>query len=346
MAVQLPTSHLPPVEPRKICVLGAGSFGTSMAFTCERNGHETLLYARDAEQVARINAERRNPKALSDFELPENLRATTDVREAITGAAVVIHALPAQKTPQILEGLKDILNPEVPLCITSKGLYLPTKQLLGEAISEALGRPQSLAYLSGPSFAKEIMQGQPTAVVVASEDMATAELVQRLMSSLAFRVYTTTDVVGVQLGGALKNPLAIGAGMIEGRGMGINPMAAYVTKAQLELQLLCQKLGGQPDTISGLAGVGDLMLTAFGDLSRNRTTGKRLAKGETLESILKDMTVEGVPTAAVAIHYADKHQLDVPIFRAVAGILEGTLPIEHAHVYLMGRPLRAEKEVS
>lgn len=338
-------SHLPEVQSHKMCVLGAGSFGTAMAVICARNGHDTVIYARDAAQVEAINTTHTNPRALQDFELPQTVTATTDFAAAVENAAVIIHALPAQKTPDFLKAHAAAIPAGTPVCITSKGLYLPTKQLLGDAIVEEMGRSQCLAYLSGPSFAKEILQNQPTAVVVACEDLAVAEQIQRLMSSLFFRVYTTDDVVGVQLGGALKNPLAIGAGMIEGRGLGINTMAAYVTKAQLELQLLCQKMGGRADTISGLAGVGDLMLTAFGSLSRNRTTGVRLASGEALEDILKDMTVEGVPTASVAQHYADKFGLEVPLFRAVAAILDGTLPLDQAHVALMGRPLRSEAEV-
>eukprot|EP00636_Phaeomonas_parva_P015372 CAMPEP_0118855076 /NCGR_PEP_ID=MMETSP1163-20130328/3033_1 /TAXON_ID=124430 /ORGANISM="Phaeomonas parva, Strain CCMP2877" /LENGTH=347 /DNA_ID=CAMNT_0006787903 /DNA_START=249 /DNA_END=1292 /DNA_ORIENTATION=+ len=340
-----PTNHLPEVESANIAVLGGGAFGTAMAIIAARNGHAVTVYARDTAQAAAINETHRNPKALSDYELPESIRATSSVAEACAGAAVIIHALPAQKTPDFLAANKDAIPADVPVCITSKGLYLPTKALLGDAIAEAMGRDQCVAYLSGPSFAKEMMTQQPTAVVVACTELDKAERIQRLLSSLWFRVYSTTDVVGVQLGGALKNPLAIGAGMIEGRGLGINTMAAYVTKAQLELQKLTIAMGGEPATVSGLSGVGDLMLTAFGSLSRNRTTGVRLAKGDRLEDICKEMTVEGVPTAAVAVHFADQHGLELPLFRAVAGILDGTLPIEHAHVALMGRPLRDERNV-
>ena len=153
---------------------------------------------------------------------------------------------------------------------------------------------------------------------MACADLPMAEKIQCMLSTLFFRVYTTTDVVGVQLGGALKNPLAIGAGMIEGRGLGINTMAAYVTKAQLELQKLATAMGGDAATISGLSGVGDLMLTAFGSLSRNRTTGVRLAKGDKLEDILQEMTVEGVPTAAVAVCYADQCDLELPASRVIS----------------------------
>ena len=297
------------------------------------------------EQAASITSSHRNPRALSEFELPESLRATTDLAEAIRGSDLIIHGLPAQGTPSFLAEHRALIPADIPVCITSKGLYLPTKQLLGDAICDAMERRQCLAYLSGPSFAKELMMMQPTAVVVACSDLVMAEKIQLMLSTLFFRVYTTTDVVGVQLGGALKNPLAIGAGMIEGKGFGINTMAAYVTKAQLELQKLATAMGGDAATISGLSGVGDLVLTAFGSLSRNRSTGVRLAKGDKLKDILEVMTVEGVPTAAVAVHYADQCKLELPLFRAVAAILDGSMPIEHAHVALMGRPLRQEQAV-
>jgi len=187
------------------------------------------------------------------------------------------------------------------------------------------------------------MRAFPTAVVVASRLLYHAVSIQRWFSSLTFRVYTTQDVVGVQLGGALKNPLAVGAGMIEGMGMGINTMAAYVTRSSLELQTLCVAMGGQAQTISGLAGVGDLMLTAFGSLSRNRRCGTRLVQGEKLEDILQTMTVEGVPTAAVAVHYAHMCGLELPLFSTVHGILEGQVDPKDAQQMLMGRPLGTER---
>ena len=173
------------------------------------------------------------------------------------------------------------------------------------------------SFLSGPSFAVEIMQNMPTAVVVAARLLYHAVTIQRALSSLTFRIYSSQDLVGVQLGGALKNPLAVGAGMIEGAGFGINTLAAYVTRSSNELRSLCMAMGGDPDTITGLSGVGDLMLTAFGSLSRNRTLGQRLMKGEKLEDLLKENTVEGVPTAEVAVIYSKKCGLDTPIFDAI-----------------------------
>jgi glycerol-3-phosphate dehydrogenase (NAD+) len=227
---------------------------------------------------------------------------------------------------------------------SAKGLYLAEECLLSVAVERALGsREQPYAALSGPSFAKEIAKGMPSAVVVASKFLYHAVAVSRIMSSLIFRVYTSQDLIGVQLGGALKNPLAIGAGMVEGRNLGINTMAFYITRSQLELMLLCRAMGGDPETISGLSGVGDLILTCFGEQSRNRTCGMRIANGEKLSEITRNTTVEGVPTAKVACKFIDACGLDLPIFKTVAGILEEKLTLAEAQVHLMGRPVGGEK---
>ena len=291
--------------------------------------------------VNSINEEHVNPEYLSDFTLSELITATTDLQHALETCDLLVLAIPTQLVPGWLAEHKEELRPDLLVCNTAKGLYLKDKMLLSEAVQRALGREQPYALLSGPSFAQDIMEGSPTAVVIASKYLYNAVLIQRMLSSLIFRIYTSQDLIGVELGGALKNPLAIGAGMIEGMGLGINTMAAYVTMSCNELQMLCKAMGGEPQTISGLAGVGDLMLTAFGEQSRNRRLGKRLTKGESLAEITAHMTVEGVPTASVAIHFADKCGLELPIFRTVAAILEGEMKIEDAHIHLMGRPLRA-----
>lgn len=209
-------------------------------------------------------------------------------------------------------------------------------------MAEAFGRKQRLCFLSGPSFAKQILDGHPTAVVVASHLLADAVFVQFTLSNLLFRVYASQDTIGVELGGALKNPLALGAGLIEGRGYGINTMAAYVTRAARELSILSIAHGGRPETISGLAGVGDLMLTAFGDLSRNRNCGLRLAKGEKLEAILSQATVEGVPTAQVAVEFAARCNLYLPLFKMINDIITGNVEVDKALELLMSRPLGPE----
>ena len=205
-------ANLPSVLPNsvKIGVLGAGSFGTAMATCAARQGHTVFLYARDENQVKIMNTTRKNPKHLSDFELLPNITATSSVREAVSGCTVILHCLPAQTTPAFLAQYASVIPEDAILCSTSKGLFLETKQLLSVPILKALGRDQPLAFLSGPSFAIELMQKMPTCVVVASKYLYHAVTIQRLLSSIYFRIYSSQDIVGVQLGGSLKNPLAIG----------------------------------------------------------------------------------------------------------------------------------------
>jgi len=333
-------------EKLRIAVVGSGAFGTAMAHVAAQQGdnqHTVTMYARDSSQAAAINSTRRNPKYLSDYELPRNITATSSVSECIFEADIIMLCLPAQKTPDFLREHRDLISPSSVLCCTAKGLYVPTSQLLADAIRDALERESDkLCFLSGPSFAVEIMKNMPTSVVVASKYLYTAVKVQRALSSKTFRVYSSQDMIGVQLGGALKNPLAIGAGLVEGLGYGINTLAAYVTRSCCELQLICAAMGGNENTISGLSGVGDLMLTAFGSLSRNRKFGIRIANGEKLEDILGDYTVEGVPTATVAVKFADDCGLDVPIFRAVESIITGKAKVEDLSDSLMNLPLRME----
>ena len=330
---------------KRVAVIGAGAFGTAMATVAARAGNDVRLFARKAEVVDYINSKGRNPTYLTNFALPENLRAVGSVQEALADVNLLMLCIPTQMVPNWLAEHRELIDPKLLICNTAKGLYLKDKKLLSEAVNDALGRSQPYALLSGPSFAKEIMQGMPTAVVVASKFLYHAVAVQRMLSTIIFRVYTSQDVVGVELGGALKNPLAIGAGIIEGKGLGINTMAAFVTRSSQELQTLAKAMGGDEMTISGLSGVGDLMLTSFGDLSRNRTCGVRLVKGESMEEICKSSTVEGVPTAAVAVHFADMCSLELPIFRAIAAVLTGHLPIESAEQHIMGRPLTQERQI-
>lgn len=249
-----------------------------MATVAARAGHNVSIYARDEECVSAINATHHNTKCLQEFELPVNIQAVSSLSSALEGTELIILALPAQIVVGWVKENKDLIAPETLICNTAKGLYLQDKVLLSEAVQKALGRDQPYCILSGPSFAKQIMQKMPTAVVVASKLLYHAVYVQRMLSTLYFRVYSSQDTTGVELGGALKNPLAIGAGIIEGSGLGINTMAAYVTRSSLELMELSRAMGGDRNTISGLSGIGDLMLTAFGDLSRNRTLGVRMAK--------------------------------------------------------------------
>ncbi|KAJ8598877.1 hypothetical protein CTAYLR_009970 [Chrysophaeum taylorii] len=323
-----------------VCVIGAGAFGTAMAWLASTNGHPTRVCARDKAQCEVINATQHNPKYLRSARL--EVKATSDAKAALEGAEVVILCLPAQKCVAWIRENRDRVPSDAILCSTAKGLYLETKQLLSEAMAEAFGRPQRLAFLSGPSFAQYIVDGHPTAVVVASRLLADAVAVQRLLSNPRFRVYASQDTIGVELGGALKNVLALGAGMIAGANFGINTLAAYVTRAARELAVLCVAMGGKPETIAGLSGIGDLMLTTFGDLSRNRACGLRLARGERLDDILQSSTVEGVPTAQVAVEFARRCNLDLPLIAAVNDILQAKLTPRQALDAIMTRPLGTE----
>jgi glycerol-3-phosphate dehydrogenase (NAD+) len=222
--------HDPKQKPQKVCVLGGGNFGTAMAFLAASKSHSVRWYCRDATQAATINTTRRNPRYLSDIELPEGLQATANGAEALQGADLVISALPAQATPHFIEKYRGDIPADAIFCCTSKGLYLEEGCFLSEAMLRAFQRPQTLAFLSGPSFARQICERHPTALVCASAKLADAVQVQFALSSKRFRVYASQDTVGVELGGALKNPLAIGAGMIEGAGFGINTLAAFVAR--------------------------------------------------------------------------------------------------------------------
>jgi glycerol-3-phosphate dehydrogenase len=305
------------------------------------------IWARNEETCASITKNRKHPLRFKNFVMPKTIRATSNMVDAVANADLIIHAIPAQHTPAFLRKYRDIIPKEVIFVSTAKGILVETEQLMSEAIVEALGegRNQPLAYLSGPSFAKEMIEGHPMAVVVASTDEAVAITVQSWLSSKAFRIYHTTDVIGVEVGGAIKNPLAIGAGMANGLGYGQSTLAALVTRGCNELMKLSVAMGGRPETLYGLSGVGDLMLTSFSTLSRNRTLGYRMAKeGLTLEEALaaSGEVVEGVATAKVAAKLCIKYNLDLPLFTNLALILEGKITPNEALDSVMSRPLKHE----
>ena len=273
-----------------------------MAYICATNGHDVVLHMRDATQCESINEKHINSKYLSAYPLNPNGNAIRGIctedelqkQFAIPGIVVIL-ALPCQRIPEWIKAHKAMIPEEVLLVSTAKGLYLPTKQLVGHAILDALQRAsQPMCFLSGPSFAEEIVKGYPTSVVVASDRLYLASKLQRIMSNdKHFRVYTSDDPIGVQLGGALKNPLAVGAGMIAGLGFGSNTLSAMVTRASRELCDLVIAMGGQARTVDGLSGIGDMMLTCYSSQSRNQRCGQRLVKGDSVVDIEKDFTVEG-----------------------------------------------------
>ena len=325
----------------KVVVLGGGSFGTAMGTLLARNkaSLDVVLLVRDAGTVASINERHVNARYLPQHTLPPNVRATTDAAEAISGADYIVHAIPVQQSSAALAALRGIIPPHVPILCLSKGLEVGTCRNMSELIPHALGRKQPLAVLSGPSFAIELMQGLPTAIVAASEDVKLAVRVQRLFASSNLRVNTSTDVIGVETAGALKNVLAIAAGIVEGLALGNNAMAALVAQGCSEIRWLAERMGAEPVTLSGLSGVGDIMLTCFVNLSRNRTVGVRLGRGESLEAILASSTqvAEGVATAAAVVVLARKHRVALPVLTAVARIVDGDMSPREAVETVMVR---------
>ena len=330
----------------KVAVLGAGSFGTAIATIAARNGHTAMIYCRHESQATSISEAHRNPRRLSEYELSPLIRATTDFAAAVEGAALIVHCVPAQMTPAFLAEHAHEIPRDVPLVSTAKGIVVETMELMSEAIPRILGSPlPPLAYMSGPSFAKEMMLNHPMALVVASSEIETARTVQRLLGSTFFRLYLSTDVIGVEVGGAIKNPLAIGAGMADGLGYGQSTLAALVSRGMSEMAKLAAAMGGRPETLAGLSGVGDLMLTSFSTMSRNRTLGFRMAHdGMTLEEAVESLgqVAEGVATAKVAAALCKRYDLDLPIFGAMSEILEGRLTPKVALHALMSRPPEGE----
>mmetsp|Transcript_3080 Transcript_3080/g.4496 ORF Transcript_3080/g.4496 Transcript_3080/m.4496 type:complete len:356 (+) Transcript_3080:25-1092(+) len=347
---------LPPAQQKassgiKVSVFGAGSFGTALSFVLGLNGHKVVMLCRDEKVAQHIREKHENPKHQSGFTLPDNVSATTSIEECLKDTNYILHAIPTQLSFDFLSHRRQhilTLAKNVPIISVSKGIHVRTKLLMKDVIVEALQEPdgekRSCAFMSGPSFAVEILQRYPTGIVVASNDEALAKNVQKLFSSVILRVYTSSDVVGVELAGALKNVFAIAAGIVSGCGLGYNSTTGLVTRGLNEMRQLAVALGADENTLAGLAGLGDLMLTCFGSLSRNRTVGFRLGQGEQLDAIIKSMNevAEGVPTTQVACELAKQHKLDLPIIHTVNRVLNGDISPKQALKELMSRPLRSE----
>eukprot|EP00928_Gymnodinium_smaydae_P039224 TRINITY_DN26835_c0_g2_i1.p1 TRINITY_DN26835_c0_g2~~TRINITY_DN26835_c0_g2_i1.p1 ORF type:complete len:389 (+),score=60.67 TRINITY_DN26835_c0_g2_i1:71-1237(+) len=332
----------------KVCVFGSGTFGTALGTVIARNGHAVSLLTRRDEVAQSINTKHINPQHLSDCKLPPLLSATTSPAEALKGVSFIVHCIPVQSTAGFLEPLKDIIPQDVPIISTSKGLHSETLETMAELVPRVLGRKQPMAFLSGPTFAKELMDANPSAAVMASDDSAVADACARIFHSDGLRCYTTSDVIGVEVGGALKNVYALAAGALEGMGLGVNPTAFLVTRACTEMNILAVAMGARSYTMQGLAGIGDLMLTCMGGASRNKAVGARLGKGETLKSILDSRksslegVAEGVATAPAAIKLAKRYGVEAPIAEAVGAVLDGKAKPQQAILSLMQRPRRED----
>lgn len=330
----------------KIGVLGGGSWGTALANLVAGGGHRATLWALEPEVVDGINAEQRNPLYLPDIRLSETLRATGDIEEAVRDTDMVLFVIPAQFVRGYLVNVRDVLSPGIPLVICSKGIELGTLATMHQVFEEELpGKSQKgICVLSGPSFAAEVGRGLPTNVTCAAADLQIAGRVQSTIATRNFRIYTTDDVAGVEIGGALKNVMAIAVGCGDGLGFGHNTRAAIITRGLAELTRLALKLGGRPETMLGLAGVGDLILTCTGDLSRNRQVGIRLAQGQTIAAIKAEMKMvaEGVETAASAHNLAAREGVDAPIIEQVYRVLHEGKTVHEAMKALQDRALKAE----
>jgi len=330
----------------RIAVLGAGSWGTALAIHCARIGYDVRLWGRDAALVANIARTRENVGYLPSALLPTNVALTSSLERALDNATLVIAAVPSHGLRAVLQESRPFLPRAVAIVSASKGLEEGSMRRMSQVIDEEAGPEHRVVALSGPSFAVEVARGLPTAVVVASADAAAAAAVQDRLKGPAFRLYDSNDVAGVEIGGALKNVIAIAAGAVEGLGLGHNAMAALITRGLVEISRLACAEGGHRDTLSGLSGLGDLTLTCTGDLSRNRRVGIELGRGRTLEQILSQtrMVAEGIRTTHAALALGARHGLELPIAAQMAAVLDGRVSPREAVEALMLRRQRAEAE--
>jgi glycerol-3-phosphate dehydrogenase (NAD(P)+) len=331
---------------KKIAIIGAGNWGTALAATLAQLGHAVTLWAYEAEVVERIRSRHENALFMPGIKLPENLFATGNLGEALVGADIVVTVMPSHVCATIYQQMLPHLRREMIFVSATKGLDTGRLMRMSEVISSVVSESFAprLCALSGPSFAKEVILGDPTAVVVASDDREAAQQVQREFASPGLRLYTSSDVVGVELGGSVKNVIAVAAGVVEGLGLGHNPTAALITRGLAEMTRLACACGGKRETLAGLAGMGDLVLTCTGDLSRNRSVGVELGKGRKLADIIGSMRMvaEGVKTTAATVALAKKLQVEMPITRQVNRILEGEVSPREAIRELMERSLKEE----
>lgn len=330
-------------SPQRIAVVGAGAWGTALARLLARKGHDVALWALEPEVAAQMREKRENVRFLPGAALPERLLATSDLSEAVSGREIILSVVPSQYVSEVFYRAAPLLDPEAQVISASKGIEVSTGRRMDEVFSELVtpDQAQRLTFLSGPSFAAEVILDAPTAVVVASRSDQAALRAQHAFQTDRFRVYTNSDVLGVELGGALKNVIALAAGAVAGLGFGQNTLAALITRGLAEITRLGVAMGADAATFSGLAGMGDLVLTCTGELSRNRTVGYRLGKGETLEDILQDLkgVAEGVRTVQAVKDLAEEHGVEMPISQEVHALLwEGRTPAEAARNLMLREP--------
>ena len=321
----------------RVSVIGAGSWGTTVAALAARNA-PTQLWSRRATLAEQIDKEHENGDYLAGYRLPSQLRATADLERAVTEADLLVMGVPSSGFRSALEAVKPYLRPWVPVVSLSKGLELDTRLRMSQLIEEVLpGHPVGI--LTGPNLAKEILAGHAAASVIAMDDENVAKAIQQIFQADLFRVYINEDIIGCEMGGVLKNVIAIASGMADGLGAGDNTRAAVITRGLSEVTRMGVALGGQPLTFSGLAGMGDLVATCISTQSRNRHVGERLGKGETIEEIIAamHMVAEGVKTSKVVMELADDLGIDMPIASEVYGVCHGGRTAAEAYAGLLKR---------
>jgi glycerol-3-phosphate dehydrogenase (NAD(P)+) len=331
---------------RTVTVLGAGSWGTSLAVHLGRTGHDVRLWARDRSLVDDMAARRANAVYLPDITLPDRVSVTASIEEALRATGLIVSAIPSHGCRAVMRAAAPHVAAHATIVSATKGLECNTLLRMSEVIAQVLGPKRAVVVLSGPSFASEVAHELLTAVLAASADQAAADLVQAEFRGPYFRLYGSPDVVGVEIGGALKNVIAIAAGVVEGLGLGHNALAALITRGLAEVTRLACAAGGRRETLAGLSGLGDLVLTCTGNLSRNRQVGIELAHGRQLHDILAGMKMiaEGVRTTGAALALGAKFGVELPIATQMAEVLAGRCDVRTALDALMLRRQRAEAE--
>lgn len=331
-------------DAEKIAVVGAGSWGTALATLLARHGHTTVLWGRDAAVIEAIDQRHENPRYLPGIPLPESLRASTDLAATVAGADWILVVVPSHAFAETVRALAPLRPAGAGVAWATKGFEPGSGRFLHEVAREVLGPDVPLAVVTGPSFAKEVTLGLPTAITVHGDDDAFSQQVADAMHGPAFRAYTGDDMVGAELGGAMKNVLAVATGVADGMQLGLNARAGLITRGLNEMLRLAAAIGGKPETLMGLAGLGDLVLTSTGDLSRNRRLGLALGRGQSLQDAVKEIgqVVESVQTADEVMRQADRHGIDLPISSAVRAVLHGDLSPAEGLQQLLAREQKPE----
>jgi glycerol-3-phosphate dehydrogenase (NAD(P)+) len=329
-----------------LAIIGAGSWGTALSIVLAPRFHSVRLWAREPEIAFQMRDGRRNEMFLPGFDLPPNVTPSSDIVETLRGADIVLGVMPSKHARSVYTQMLPFVDERMQFVTATKGLESGTLLRMSEVARQVMREKfePRIAALSGPTFAREVARGEPTAVVIASEDREMAASIQRAFSGPTFRLYTNPDPIGVEIGAALKNIIAIGAGICHGMGLGSNSIAALITRGLAEITRLAVAMGGEPKTLAGLAGLGDLVLTCTGELSRNRGVGVELGKGRALTEIIGSMTMvaEGVASVPAAVDLARKFRVTMPITEQMESILRGGRSPRDAIRELMERSLRDE----